>query len=89
MVLKEELHQTLSDIGYKDSGIVTIDTTPEKYMAVRYNDLIAPIIKATQEQQKLIQAQDGVIKEQDKINQQQEKTILALLKRVEALEKNK
>jgi hypothetical protein len=42
-------------------------------MTVRYNDLLAPMIKATQEQQKLIQAQA--------------KTISTLLKRVEALEK--
>ena len=51
-VVAQELHQTLSDIGFKEAGIVTIDPTPEKFMAVRYNDFIASMIKATQEQKK-------------------------------------
>lgn len=72
-LIAQELQQTLTKTGYKDAGIVTEDTSPEKYMTVRYNDLLAPMIKATQEQQKLIEAQDKVIK--------------GLLKRVEALEK--
>jgi hypothetical protein len=72
-LIAQELQQTLTKTGYKDAGIVTEDTSPEKYMTVRYNDLLAPMIKATQEQQKLIEAQDKVIKD--------------LLKRVEALEK--
>ena len=72
-LIAQELQQTLKTLGYKDAGVVTEDSTPEKYMTVRYNDLLAPMIKATQEQQKMIQAQ--------------EKTISALLKRVEALEK--
>jgi hypothetical protein len=72
-VIAQELHQTLSDIGYKDAGIVTIDSTPEKFMAVRYNDLIAPLIKATQEQNKMIV---NLVKSNED-----------LLKRIEALEK--
>ena len=79
-LIAQELQQTLKTLGYKDAGIVTEDSTSEKYMSVRYNDLLAPMIKATQEQQKLIQAQDSVIKEQDSI-------IKDLLKRVETLEK--
>lgn len=65
-VIAQELQQTLKDAGYKDAGIVTEDNTAEKYMTVRYNDLLAPMIKAIQEQQK---------------------TIVALQKRIEVLEK--
>jgi hypothetical protein len=72
-VIAQELQQTLKDVGYKDAGIVEEDSSPEKYKTVRYNDLLAPMIKATQEQQKLIQEQG--------------KTIALLLKRMDALEK--
>ena len=79
-VVAQELHQTLSDIGYKDAGIVTIDPTPEKFMAVRYNDLIAPMIKAAQEQNKTILEQNKTIVSLVKSNED-------LVKRIEALEK--
>jgi hypothetical protein len=65
-VIAQELQQTLHDVGYKEAGVVSEDASPEKYMAVRYNDLMAPMIKAIQEQQK---------------------TIAALQKRIEVLEK--
>ena len=79
-VIAQELQQTLKDVGYKDAGIVEEDSSPEKYMTVRYNDFLAPMIKAIQEQEKTIQSQE-------KINQDQQKTIMALIKRIEALEK--
>ena len=79
-IIAQELQQTLKDVNYKDTGIVEEDSSAEKYMTVRYNDLLAPMIKAIQEQNK-------TIRNQEKINQEQEKTIMALLKRIEALEK--
>jgi hypothetical protein len=72
-IIAQELQQTLKEVNYKGAGIVEEDSSPEKYMTVRYNDLLAPMIKAIQEQEKTIQ--------------NQEKTIMALLKRIEALEK--
>lgn len=72
-VIAQEVQQTLHDIGYKNAGVVNAENTPEKYLSVRYNDLLAPMIKAIQEQHKIIEAQKT--------------DISALLKRVEALEK--
>jgi trimeric autotransporter adhesin len=65
-VIAQELQQTLKEVGYKEAGVVSEESSAEKYLTVRYNDLQAPMIKAIQEQQK---------------------TIAALLKRIEALEK--
>jgi hypothetical protein len=72
-IIAQELEQALNNVGYPDAGIVTEDGSPEKYLSVRYNDLLAPMINAIQEQDK-------------KIRYQQE-TIAALLKRLDALEK--
>jgi len=71
-VIAQELKQTLVDVDYKNAGIVSEDSTPQKYLTVRYNDFLAPMIKAIQEQQQTIQ--------------EQQKTIAALSKRIEALE---
>ena len=73
-IIAQELQQTLEALDYKDAGIVTEDNSAEKYLSVRYNDLLAPMIKSIQEQEK-------------KIDCQQE-TIAALLERIEALENN-
>ena len=53
-IIAQELQQTLSDAGYKNAGIIEEDGSPEKYLTVRYNDLLAPMIKAIQEQDKTI-----------------------------------
>jgi trimeric autotransporter adhesin len=60
-LIAQELQQTLKDAGYQDVGVVSEDKPPEKYMTVRYNDLLAPMIKGMQEQQKLIAAQQKAI----------------------------
>lgn len=55
-LIAQELKQTLVDAGYKDAGIVQEDSSKDQYLTVRYNDLLAPMIKAIQEQQKTIEA---------------------------------
>lgn len=89
-VIAQELQQTLSDVGYRGAGIIEEDGSPEKYMTVRYNDLLAPMIKAIQDQDKKIQDQQKTIV--TLLNQQDNITALlktneVLLKRIEALEK--
>ena len=81
-------------MDYKGAGIVEEDSSPEKHMTVRYTDLIAPLIKATQEQEKTILNQEKINQEllkakqdQEKTNQEQQKIIMVLMKRIEALEK--
>jgi hypothetical protein len=85
-LIAQELQQSLAKAGYKDAGLVSEDASADKMMTVRYNDLLAPMIKATQQQQELIRSQQATIQEQQQINRQQDLTIAALLKRIEALE---
>lgn len=81
-IIAQELQQTLADVGYQDAGIVTEDSTPEKYLTVRYNDFLAPMIKAIQEQ-------NITNSEQQKLILKQQQVMAELLKRIESLEKNK
>ncbi len=48
-VIAQELEQTLQEVNYKEAGIVQNDGTADKILSVRYNDLIAPLIKSVQE----------------------------------------
>lgn len=57
--LGQELESTLIASGTDNSGMIFIDENG-KY-AVRYNDLLAPMVKAVQEQQALIEAQNEMI----------------------------
>ena len=43
------------------TNIVSTDDTPEKMKTMRYNDLIAPLVKAVQEQQKQIQGLEAQV----------------------------
>jgi uncharacterized protein YktB (UPF0637 family) len=93
-VIAQELQQILQDIGYQNAGVISEDKTKEKYLAVRYNDLLAPMIKAIQEQQKAKLEQEAIInnlqkkdQEQQTMIQEQQQTIAKLLKRMDALEK--
>jgi hypothetical protein len=70
-LIAQELQQTLADKGYKNAGIVQTDNTPNQYMSVRYNDLLAPMIKAIQDQQKTIEAltkRIEVLEQQNKVH---------------------
>lgn len=57
--IAQELEATLNNAGAKNNGIITIDD--EGMYSVRYNDLIAPMVKAMQEQQKMIEQQQVLI----------------------------
>lgn len=71
--IAQELEQTLNNNNAKDNGIITKDD--EGMLSVRYNDLLAPMVKA--------------IQELDTKNKNQEKLIQELVIRLETLEKNK
>ncbi len=68
--IAQELDESLKHFGAQNNGIISTDD--EGTLSVRYNDLIAPMVKAIQEQQSIIDAQS--------------KKIDALLKRLEKLE---
>ena len=70
--IAQEVDQTLTAIGATNNGIVTKDDAG--MYSVRYNDFIAPMVKAIQEQQQMIET---LIKQNE-----------LLLKRVDLLENN-
>ena len=51
-LIAQEVEETLKELGYQNSGIVTKDD--KGYYGVRYNDFIPLLIKAVQEQQQQI-----------------------------------
>lgn len=71
--IAQELEQTLNNNNVIDNGIITKDD--EGMLSVRYNDLLAPMVKA--------------IQELNEKNKNQEKVIQELLRRIENLEKSK
>lgn len=62
--IAQELEATLNNSGAENNGIITIDD--EGMYSVRYNDLIAPMVKAMQEQQKMIEQQQVLIEKMQK-----------------------
>lgn len=71
--IAQELEETLLKFDAKDNGIISKDDNG--MYGVRYNDLIAPMVKAMQEQQSIIDTQV--------------KTINEMMKRLEAIENKK
>lgn len=78
--IAQELEETLLKIGITTAGILSKNN--EGMYQVRYNDFIAPMVKAIQEQQILIE-------EQQTINENQQKQIEDLKVVVERLTSNK
>ena len=62
--IAQELQETLKNKGAGNSGIVT--EANDTMLSVRYNDLIAPLVKAVQEQQTIINKQQNIIEELQK-----------------------
>jgi trimeric autotransporter adhesin len=60
-IIAQELETALLKHGANENGIITKDD--EGYYSVRYNDLIAPMIKAIQEQNEIITKLEKRIKE--------------------------
>lgn len=70
-LIAQELQQTLKETGYQDAGLLQKDNTAEQYLSVRYNDLMAPMIKTIQDQQKTIEVltkRIEVLEQQNKAN---------------------
>ncbi len=59
--IAQELESALSKANATNNGIITKDD--EGMLSVRYNDLLAPIVKAIQEQQLIIEQQQQQIEE--------------------------
>jgi trimeric autotransporter adhesin len=59
--IAQELESKLKEFNADTNGIITIDD--EGYYSVRYNDLLAPMVKAIQEQNELIEKQQQLIEQ--------------------------
>ncbi len=71
-LIAQDLQQTLKETGYQDAGLLQKDNTAEQYLSLRYNDLMAPMIKTLQDQQKTIEAltkRIEVLEQQNKAHQ--------------------
>ena len=89
--IAQDVEALLTKVGYTEQGFLTKDD--KGFMSLRYNDFIALLTKAIQEQQEIIEeqkmqlnAQTLKIEEQDNKNDKQDNNIEKLLKRVEQLE---
>jgi hypothetical protein len=58
--IAQDVEDLLAEVGYTDQGFLHKDD--EGYMSLRYNDFIALLTKAIQEQQEIIEEQDNEIK---------------------------
>ena len=79
--IAQEVEQAAIKTGYDFSGIIKPQTSNDHY-SLSYESFVVPLVKAVQEQEKII---DNLKKE----IQQQSEAYNALLKRIEALEKSK
>ena len=86
--IAQEMDETLNRFGASNNGIISKDD--EGMYGVRYNDLIAPMVKAMQEQQQVIEQQNTKIATQqneiDMLKFQLQEQYNALLKRIEKIE---
>ena len=78
--IAQDLEETLNASGAADNGIISKDDAG--MYGVRYNDLMAPMVKAIQEQQELI-------KTMKQEQQEQQELIKTLQKEVEILKSKK
>ncbi|MBN2730221.1 MAG: tail fiber domain-containing protein [Bacteroidales bacterium] len=83
--IAQDVEKAAQSIGYDFSGIDAPQNDKSHY-GLRYAEFVVPLVKATQEQQVIIEEQKVEIDKQKQINSQQQQIIDDLLKRVEALE---
>ena len=82
--IAQEVEKAAVDCGYDFSGIIR-PTTPKSTYHLSYAEFVVPLVKALQEQQNQIEAQQQQINEQLKVNEQQQQLIDELLKEIESL----
>ncbi|RZV66311.1 MAG: hypothetical protein EX254_03975 [Flavobacteriaceae bacterium] len=84
--IAQNVEVLLAKVGYTDQGFLTKDD--KGYISLRYNDLIALLTKAIQEQQDIIDGQKTQIKKLATDNMSLTDTVSDLISRVEKIEAN-
>lgn len=82
-LIAQEVKQTLEKNRYLNSALITNDHSKDNYLSIRYNDLLAPMIKSIQE---LSQSKKNE-EELQKVIEGQQIKISELSSKLEALEK--
>jgi hypothetical protein len=76
--IAQEVQEAADNVGYDFSGVQKPES--DKFMfSMSYSEFVVPLVKATQEQQKVIDSQKQQIENQNQVIQD-------LIKRIEALE---
>ncbi len=83
--LAQDVEKAAQESGFTFPGIDIPKNENEVY-TLRYTDFIMPLVKATQEQQDIIEEQEKEIKTQEEINRQQQTEIEELKKMVKELQ---
>ncbi|KAF2338082.1 tail fiber domain-containing protein, partial [Flavobacterium ginsenosidimutans] len=83
--IAQEVETTANSIGYQFSGIVKPQNDSD-YYSLRYSEFVVPLVKAVQEQQKLIEDQQTQISEQQKLLGAKDAKILEIENRLLKLE---
>ena len=76
--IAQEVEQTAAKLGYEFSG-VDAPKNADDYYGLRYAEFVVPLVKATQEQQTLIEAQQAQIEQQQKEIDQLKKLVSQML----------
>ncbi|WP_338840826.1 tail fiber domain-containing protein [Flavobacterium ginsenosidimutans] len=83
--IAQEVETAANSIGYEFNGIVKPQSDSDFY-SLRYSEFVVPLVKAVQEQQKLIEDQQTQINEQQKLLGAKEAKILEIENRLLKLE---
>ncbi len=90
--IAQEVEEAAIKVNYDFSGVKKPSHSKDLY-GLTYSEFVVPLVKATQEQQAIIEAQNITIKDQENLNQeqqqiiqQQQQQINEILKRLEEIE---
>jgi len=82
--IAQDFEATLKKIGYLKQGFLTKDD--EGHLSLRYNDLLALLTKAIQEQQTIINGQNKKIEDLSSSLNSKDDALSSLILRVEKIE---
>jgi len=84
--IAQEVEQAAADCGYDFSGVNTAKHEKDLY-SLKYAEFVVPLVKATQEQQEIIEQQQQTINNQEQKNIELENRVEQLEKDIEELKK--
>jgi trimeric autotransporter adhesin len=86
-VIAQDLEKVLEKHGFSEEQLGMLSKDDKGFYSVRYNDFIAPLIKAVQEQQKLIEQLQSDNEKLSTVNNDISEQLTSILVRLSNLEK--